>query len=454
MRWFPKNQIDLSNFILSYRWGLMFLFGLTSISFEILEHFESGHFHVDGHFWREIIYFCFVGPIIGGYILTILFRSKDKNSQLTEQLNLENDLIQEMSNAQTWDDLTEVIICFPLKIASFFNIVLQLCKVDEAKFETVASWRDSDQLNLKPLFSFYANNTKINDHQKNGTLQGSFETSIFVGKQENQMCYSLPLINGSVPVAILHLSLSADKPLSTVQRELLINIAPAIAFAIDNLQPHGAGIVRALATQAERKRLARYLHDSLGQNLGFLVMKLDHLKGDNVLEEVGAIRQELTQMRNVANQAYEQIRSTLTHLHEPKLELVGDLDSVIRNEIKSFHVDPLFAIEITQSGIKQPLSSKIKNRILGIVREAITNIGKHAEAHKVQIYTQWSLDDVSVSIRDDGRGFDTDSLNLKKHHYGLFMMQERAQEINGRLIFKSEPGYGTEITVRVPLTDL
>lgn len=77
MRWFSNNQIDSSNFILGYRWGLTFFLGLTAILFEVVEHFEAGHFHVDGHFWREIIYFGFIVPIMGGYVLTVLFHSKD-----------------------------------------------------------------------------------------------------------------------------------------------------------------------------------------------------------------------------------------------------------------------------------------------------------------------------------------------------------------------------------------
>lgn len=458
MPFFSNSRQDLSDLLLKYRWWLALALGLASLIFEASEHLDVDHFHIDPHFWREIIYFVGLVPLAGGYILTILHRSEENKRKLSEQLNIENDLIQEMSHAQTWDELLQILLKFPLKIAPFSATIIQLYNSADDDYETVAKWNDSDHLHLAPSINQFALDTRnlaqSNNIQSDDESFIPLKTKLFFRDCDTLICYSLPLINGTVQNAFLHLYLQNSDQLSEGQAQILTSVAPAIAFAIDNLQPDGAGVVRELATQEERKRLARYLHDSLGQNLGYLVIKLDQLQGEDLLEELSAVRQELNQMHNVANQAYEQIRSTLVDLREADGEKDTCLNEKIRKELfQNFNNYDGIDIEVAQTGDEIPLPYLTRKRIVSVIREAVANVEKHAQAKRVNIFTHWSSYDLSVSIQDDGHGFDINSLKDQNGHYGLAMMYERVQEMNGRLTINSSPGGGTEILVQVPLVN-
>jgi signal transduction histidine kinase len=85
-----------------------------------------------------------------------------------------------------------------------------------------------------------------------------------------------------------------------------------------------------------------------------------------------------------------------------------------------------------------------------IYREALTNIGRYANAKKVQVQLEYQKDGLQIMISDDGRGFD---LNLSKgdHHLGLSVMQARAERVGGTLSIESAPGAGTKVIANIPI---
>jgi len=94
----------------------------------------------------------------------------------------------------------------------------------------------------------------------------------------------------------------------------------------------------------------------------------------------------------------------------------------------------------------------VEVQLLRILQEALTNVRKHANAHCVRIAFGSEDGWASVTIQDDGRGFDTKvSSTGIEEHIGLRVMRERAEEIGGNLNLKSAQGQGTEIVVRVPV---
>jgi two-component system nitrate/nitrite sensor histidine kinase NarQ len=206
--------------------------------------------------------------------------------------------------------------------------------------------------------------------------------------------------------------------------------------------------MRAEVTEAERRRIARELHDTLGQNLGYLRLRLDQLTGDDALQEVAAIQQELVRMRGIADEAYNQMRGTLATLHPSNS---GDLGAALLAQVKLVGDRANFEVELTSEGKPRALSALTQHQVLYLFQEALTNVARHSQAQHVGINLTWGVDDLTVILSDDGQGFEANTLQ-PDGHFGLTIMQERAEEINGSLTITSRPRAGTEITLWLPTT--
>lgn len=206
-------------------------------------------------------------------------------------------------------------------------------------------------------------------------------------------------------------------------------------------------IIRRVTIEAERRRIARELHDSLGQSLGYLHLKLDQLTNSNTMHEITAIQCELEQMRDVVDTAYEQLRGKLVDLRS---YTPADLAMAIENYARTVGRRASFEVRLVSRGEPRPLAPQARREILYLVREALINAEKHANAQEVNIELVWARDGLTINVADDGRGFDPDALR-SNGHLGLAIMQERAREINGRLALTSRPQAGTQLSLWVPI---
>jgi two-component system nitrate/nitrite sensor histidine kinase NarX len=259
--------------------------------------------------------------------------------------------------------------------------------------------------------------------------------------------YCLPLVHAGSLVATLHLEMLPHISPSAAQIEILNHIAPSMALAIDNARPRHVAAVCDAAVEAERRQIAQRLHDTLGQNLGYLHLKLDQLTGDDALREITAIQQELARMRDIANEAYNQVRETLATLHPASS---ADLATALLAQARSIGDQAGFEVELTREGQTHPLSPPTQDQILYLIREALTNVARHAQAQHVFIHLFWAVGNLTIKLADDGHGFEQAALE-PNGHLGLAIMQERALQINGFLKLNSSPGFGTELTLRLPL---
>ncbi len=204
---------------------------------------------------------------------------------------------------------------------------------------------------------------------------------------------------------------------------------------------------RAAAVEQERSRIARDLHDLLGQNLGYLCLKLDKFTLVDSSAHGETIQPEIMQMRNVANKAYELVRNMLAAARPSNS---ADLARALLAQTKSVGTRAFFKVQLTSAGRVSPLSPVVQQQVLYIFHEALNNVEKHANAQAVNINVTWLEETLLITFSDDGCGFETDALQTEGH-FGLMIMQERAEEINGHLSLTSNSGTGTKITLRVPL---
>ncbi len=217
-------------------------------------------------------------------------------------------------------------------------------------------------------------------------------------------------------------------------------------------QPAAQVVIRDLTArkqaELERARIARDLHDSLGHSLGYLHLKLDQLASGEKLAGATGLPQEVARMRDVASQAYEMVRGMLATLHPSN---ATDLATGLLAMAQAAGQRADFEVRLSSEGSASALHPVVQQQILFLFREALNNAVKHADAQQVGITLSWGESALTITMTDDGCGFGVGDL-AGDGHYGLRMMQERADEINGQLTLSSRPDAGTQVTLRVPLS--
>ena len=203
------------------------------------------------------------------------------------------------------------------------------------------------------------------------------------------------------------------------------------------------------ARVAERTSIARDLHDSLGQSLGYLHLKLDQFADRPEVQVLPAIDHDVVRMRQVANDAYEQVRGLLASLLPAN---TIKLSKALRDLARIVGQQAHFEVRVVDCGEDSFLAPVLQQQMLSVCREALNNIAKHAHATCVEIELAWATHHLTLTIRDNGAGFDLMAHRSQKS-YGLKIMHEHAAQIDATLAIKSAVGVGTELVLQLPLLE-
>lgn len=205
--------------------------------------------------------------------------------------------------------------------------------------------------------------------------------------------------------------------------------------------------VRRLAILEERDRLAREMHDSLGQVLGFVNLKAkvaEDLITRGRLAEAGG---ELGQMRAAVQEAYEDVRQAILSLRTTPQ--ARGLRAGLQDYVQRLRDQTGLDIRMEWADDLH-LPPAVEAQVIRIVQEALTNVRKHAQAHHAAVRFARDGGGVTVTISDDGRGFDLAAVEgAKGMRFGLLTMRERAESIGGTLEITSAPGHGTVVRLRL-----
>jgi signal transduction histidine kinase len=129
-----------------------------------------------------------------------------------------------------------------------------------------------------------------------------------------------------------------------------------------------------------------------------------------------------------------------------------DLPAALRDTTRRLTAESNVEAVVEVAGPLRPLPIEVETNLLRIGQEAINNAVKHAEANRIDVSLNFDTRIVRLSIRDDGRGFETDR-QVADGHFGLIGMRERAAQIGGVLTIHSALERGTQIAIDVPLND-
>ena len=200
------------------------------------------------------------------------------------------------------------------------------------------------------------------------------------------------------------------------------------------------------AQEEERRRLARELHDELGQSLTAVNAYLWLIEKE-LPEPQGALRARTGEARRLVSKTLAEMRE-LSHLLRPStlddLGLVPTLDS----HMKAFADRHQIATSFTAEDLPERLPAEIETALYRITQEALTNVAKHAGAHRVRVTLAREHDELRLEIADDGHGLRARPAGTKPGT-GLVGIRERVHVLGGTVTVSSESG--VRISVRVPL---
>ena len=202
------------------------------------------------------------------------------------------------------------------------------------------------------------------------------------------------------------------------------------------------------AREEERRRIARELHDELGQQLSWLKMEMASLDPDaprQVLYERIAV---MLTMLDETMASTRSIASDLRPLMLDDLGLNAAIEWLARESARRMGIE----VTVRQDETDPPVDSRTATTLYRTVQEALTNVARHARATDVSIEIHRRGDELVVSVQDNGIGFPPSAVG-KAGSFGLLGLRERAYMVGGRLEIDNPPGCGARVTVRIPLCD-
>jgi signal transduction histidine kinase len=259
----------------------------------------------------------------------------------------------------------------------------------------------------------------------------------------------LPLYLREHPVGLL--LVEEGNGLTRERESTLLTVANQAALAL------GTTILcidraRRLAVETERNRIARDIHDTVAQSLFGIVYSLDACI-TMLPQKAEDVRNELIELRTLANSAHEEVRRSIFDLWPSALTIelfMADLT----NYISSCCRPHTFTVIFNNTGDFNALSAGLRRTIYRMAQEALANSARHSGAQSARLCLNVGDDQINISITDEGRGFDPEvvlSRSQNREHFGLQGIRERALAMGGNCEIISKPSQGTRILIELPI---
>jgi signal transduction histidine kinase len=238
----------------------------------------------------------------------------------------------------------------------------------------------------------------------------------------------------------------ASPPSFTDADEEIIEVLAAhAAIAIENARLFEAS--RELSVVEERNRLARELHDAMTQNLFSLTLTAETAAG-LVHTDPARAEAEIDHVRALARDTQAELRSLIFELRPPQLEADG-LVATVGKDLEILGRAHGLKGDLRVDGTPE-LDSEVELELYRIVQEALNNAVRHARAETITIEVDARDGDITITVRDDGVGFDPGARAIRERRLGLTSMRERAERLGGTLSVETARDAGTVVRVEVP----
>jgi signal transduction histidine kinase len=269
------------------------------------------------------------------------------------------------------------------------------------------------------------------------------------------------LVLARCPNVVYHLNPTEPVLMAGIAQQLGLSVANALLQeeAQEREQVLGELLHQVVGAQeAERRRIARELHDATGQSLTAISLGLRGMEGFLVQmgpdDDARVLIPQIKELRTFGQNALGELRNIISDLRPPQLDDLG-LAAALRWYIQSYEqrrgIDVRFHVE----GDDTPVPPEYRTVLFRIAQEALTNIAKHAEAEHAEVSLQITPLQVQLDVSDDGVGFDAQLISKLESErpagWGLVGIRERAMLLGGRAAIDTAPGAGTHLQITVPL---
>jgi signal transduction histidine kinase len=436
-----KDSVQL---LLFWRWILAGSCAVTALVFEVLErpNLELGY---------ETALDTVILPVLLWVIMTLLAKAITRRSRIEDLLHLHRQLTKSLNQYQDWNELIRFVTKFIGTYVSAERVSLHVYDHREARYEFVAEWRtlygpivpeDPDASNDICDSCWRTKSSRLQ-------FAPGHATNCIKNHDAQAHVYCLPLSHSKLLVGILRMRLPLDRTVDTRQVEFIDSIASelALSLALSLAQSRQLAQVNIQAHREERQQVAYELHDSLSQQIAYLHFGLAQLaNGGWPADNIELLRQDITQYRDAAKTAYDQMREIISDLRDWE---ATDLSDAIATCLQRFGHNTRLDIDFTTRGSVAPLPISVCQSIMGVVQESLNNVQRHAHAQRVHVTLKWSIEYLNIEVDDDGVGFGADATT--SGHWGLIMMRERINRLAGQFEIHSAPGQGTRLTFTIPL---
>jgi signal transduction histidine kinase len=256
-----------------------------------------------------------------------------------------------------------------------------------------------------------------------------------------------PVQIGDRTLGTLCVASSEPRRVTPDDTNLLSGLAALAAIAVQSNELHQQ--VQQVAVLSERDRISRDLHDNTMQALYGVDLALEYAAG-LIDDDPGEAKRRLGETLDIHTRVIQEIRGYVHNLRPPETpeRTLRTALAAIAGEFQE-HSRLRITQDLEDADTVPPLPSEVRTQLILIVREALANVIRHAQATSVTVQAAVADDVLTLRVRDDGRGFDPAGLS-SRYGLGLGSMAERARSIGGRLRVTAAPGAGTTVEVSVP----
>jgi PAS domain S-box-containing protein len=198
------------------------------------------------------------------------------------------------------------------------------------------------------------------------------------------------------------------------------------------------------AQEKERTRIARELHDDISQRLAMLAVELEQVQNDP-----SEIQQRVSELRKQTAEISDGVQALSHDLHSSQLEYLGAV-AVMKSWCRKFGERQGMQIDFSQD-VRSTLPQELGLCLFRVLQEALHNAAKHSGVKRMEVQLHEESDEIHLTIRDLGKGFDVEGARTGLG-LGLTRMKERVRAVNGKIAIESKPMGGTTIHVRVPFS--
>lgn len=198
--------------------------------------------------------------------------------------------------------------------------------------------------------------------------------------------------------------------------------------------------------EEERTRLARELHDEVGQTLTALRIEVSHALAQ---AQAPRTREHLGRARDIAERAVTSVRDISALLRPAILDDLG-LCPAVQSQVEQFSRRSGIRATFEDEGVQDSLPDDVKTCVYRVIQEALHNCEKHSRAATIDLKIRQTAGELLVTVADDGKGFAADA----RRGSGILGMSERAARIGGAVTVESAAGHGTRVHLSVPLANV